>query len=64
MRILIFRAAAFGDCLIITPVIRYLHQQGHELFLVTSNRGLEVFKNNPHISKLIQHKEEIEKLKA
>lgn len=58
MKILIFRSAAFGDCLCITPVIRYLHSQGHELTVVTSKRGLEVFKNNPHISKLILHKEE------
>ena len=58
MRILIFRTAAFGDCLIITPVIRHLHSQGHELFVVTSKRGMEVFQNNPHISKLIQHKED------
>ena len=58
MRILIFRSGAFGDNLIITPVLRYLHAQGHELVVVTSKRGMEVFKNNPHISKLIQHKEE------
>lgn len=64
MKILIFRSGAYGDCLILTPIIRYLHSQGHELIVVTSKRGMEVFKNNPHISKLIQHKEEtpIEKL--
>lgn len=64
MRILIFRSGAFGDNLILTPVIRYLHGQGHELVVLTSKRGMEVFKNNPHISKLIQHKEDtpIEKL--
>ena len=59
MRILIFRSAAFGDCLVITPVLRYLHSQSHELIVVTSKRGMEVFKGNPHISKLIQHKEEV-----
>lgn len=58
MRILIFRSGAFGDNLIITPVIRYLHQQGHQLVVVTSKRGMEVFKNNPHIERLIQHKED------
>lgn len=58
MKILIFRSGAFGDCLIITPVLRYLHSQGHELYVVTSKRGMEVFKNNPHIHRLIQHKEE------
>lgn len=59
MKILIFRSGAFGDCVLISPVIRYLHRQGHELFVVTSKRGMEVFKNNPHISRLILHKEEI-----
>ncbi len=58
MKILIFRSGAFGDTLVITPVIRYLRAQGHELVVVTSKRGMEVFKHNPHISKLIQHKEE------
>jgi ADP-heptose:LPS heptosyltransferase len=55
---LIFRSGAYGDNLIITPVIRYLHSQGHELTVVTSKRGMEVFKNNPHIETLLQHREE------
>lgn len=58
MKILIFRAAAFGDCLIITPVLRYLHAQGHELYVQTSKRGMEVLKNNPHVHRLIHHKED------
>lgn len=58
MKILIFRSGAFGDCLIITPIIRYLHSQGHELYVCTSKRGMEVFKGNPHIHRLIQHKED------
>lgn len=59
MKILIFRSGAFGDCVIITPVIRQLNRQGHELVVVASARGMEVFKGNPHISKLVQHKEDI-----
>jgi len=59
MKILIFRSAAFGDCVILTPVLRRLHSQGHKLYVVTSKRGMEVFKNNPHIEKLIQHDEDI-----
>jgi ADP-heptose:LPS heptosyltransferase len=64
MKILIFRSGAYGDVLITTPIVRYLKSQGHEIFYVTSKRGMEVLKNNPHISRLIQHKEEtpIEKL--
>lgn len=58
MRILIFRSGAYGDVLITTPVVRYLAGQGHKIVYVTSKRGMEVLKNNPHIEKLIQHKEE------
>jgi ADP-heptose:LPS heptosyltransferase len=58
MKILIFRSGAYGDVVIITPVIRYLHSQGHELYVVTSSRGMEVLKNNPRVHRLIQHKED------
>lgn len=66
MRILIFRSGAYGDVLITTPVIRYLKSQGHDIVYVTSKRGMEVLRNNPHIERLIQHKEEtkIEELAA
>ena len=60
MKILVFRSGAFGDCLIITPLIRHLKAQGNELVVVTSARGMKVFKNNPHISELVQHNEEVE----
>lgn len=59
MRILIFRSGAYGDVIITTPVVRYLHQQGHEIYYVTSKRGMEVLKGNPHIHKLIAHDEGI-----
>lgn len=64
MRILIFRSGAFGDVIITTPLVRYLANQGHELTYVTSGRGMQVLKNNPHIKNLIQHKEDtpLEKL--
>jgi len=58
MRILIFRSGAFGDVIITTPVVRYLKSQGHDIVYVTSKRGMEVLKGNPHIERLIQHKEE------
>ena len=58
MRLLIFRSGAFGDMVILTPVLRYLHSNGNELVVVTGKRGMEVVKNNPHIYKLIQWKEE------
>jgi ADP-heptose:LPS heptosyltransferase len=58
MRILIWRSAAFGDVIITTPIVRYLKSQGHEIIYVTSKRGLEVLKNNPHIERVVAHKEE------
>ncbi len=58
MKILIFRSGAYGDVLISTPLVRYLASQGHELTYVTSKRGMEILKGNPHIKNLIQHKEE------
>lgn len=64
MKLLIFRSGAYGDCIIITPVLRYLHSKGHELYVQTGKRGMEVLQNNPYVRRLIQHKEEtpIEKL--
>ena len=61
---LIWRSAAFGDVIVTTPVVRHLKSQGHEIVYVTSKRGLEVLKNNPHIERVVLHKEEtpIEKL--
>jgi len=58
MKILVFRSGAFGDLVILTPVLRHLHKQGNELTVVTSTRGMEVLKNNPNIKKLVQHKED------
>jgi len=57
-RILIARIGAFGDCIIITPLIRHLKQQGHEIYVLTSERGMEIFSHNPHIDKLILHKKD------
>lgn len=56
MRILIARLGAFGDTLITTPLCRYLKQQGHEIVYLTSESGMQILENNPHIEKLILHK--------
>lgn len=55
MRIMIARPAAIGDTIIITPLIRYLHAQGNEIFMLTSEVGSEIIVNNPHITKLYIH---------
>ena len=55
MRILVARLGAFGDTLITTPLIRYLKQQGHEIYYLTSDNGRTILENNPNVDKLIFH---------
>lgn len=56
MRILVCRLGAWGDCIIITPLIKYLKEQGNEVYVLTSELiGMQVFANNPHIDKLIPY---------
>ncbi len=59
MKILLWRTGAYGDVIITTPLIRYLHGQGHQIFYVTGDRGFEVLKNNPHVFKLIKNDESV-----
>ena len=59
MKILLYRCGAFGDCVITVPLIRHLNNQGHEIFYVTTDRGKEVLKNNPYVTKLIMHDETV-----
>jgi len=59
MNILIFRTGAFGDSLIVTPLVRHLHNQGHKIFYCAGDRGEQVLKNNPHVFKILQHDQTI-----
>jgi ADP-heptose:LPS heptosyltransferase len=56
VKILIHRQGAFGDVIITTPVIRYFHQLGHEIYYIANERGEEVLRHNPRITKFIQLK--------
>jgi ADP-heptose:LPS heptosyltransferase len=56
MRTLIIRIGAFGDAVVTTPLVRHLHQKGHEIYYLCSERGEEILRNNPYISKTIVHK--------
>ena len=58
---LIVRYGAFGDCLIITPVIKKLKEEGYYVILNTGKRGQEVFANNPNVDEIIKHDEEMSK---
>jgi len=57
MRILVIRLGAYGDMLMITPVIKKLKEQGHYIILNTNTRGKEVFENNPNVDEYIMHDE-------
>ncbi len=59
MKILIFRTGAYGDSVVVTPLVRYLHSKGHQIFYCAGDRGEEVLKNNPHIEKLIPHDDKV-----
>ncbi|HNX02872.1 MAG TPA: glycosyltransferase family 9 protein [Candidatus Cloacimonas sp.] len=53
MRVMVARIAAIGDCIQISPLCRYLKEQGHEVYVLTSEWGVQILKNNPFIDKLI-----------
>jgi ADP-heptose:LPS heptosyltransferase len=54
-RIVITRFGAFGDSVIITPVIRHLASMGAEVWVHTSERGLQILNRNPHIHHFVTH---------
>lgn len=45
-----------GDTIISTPLVRYLHNQGNEVYYLASDSGMPILQNNPHVTKLIHHK--------
>jgi len=54
-RALVIRYGAIGDMIITTALLRYLHKEGWEIFLNTSDQGMEILKHCPWITKLIHH---------
>lgn len=57
-RCLIIRLGAYGDMLIISPVLERLKELGYYIILNTSQRGLDVFKHSPFVDEFIEHKED------
>lgn len=55
MRYLVCRIAAIGDCIQISPLVRFLKEQGHEVYCLTSELGVQILKYNPFIDKLIEY---------
>jgi len=58
-RCLIVRYGAYGDCIIISPILKKLKEQGYYIILDTTVRGLDVFKHDPNIDEFIEHDETI-----
>ena len=58
-KVLIVRYGAYGDNLIITPVLKRLKELGYRVVLNTNKRGREVFLNNPNIDEYIDHDEDM-----
>ena len=52
-RIYLIRYGAYGDCLLITPVLRQLKKEGWHVILEYSDRGEPIFRNNPNIDEHI-----------
>jgi ADP-heptose:LPS heptosyltransferase len=55
-RALVVRYGAIGDIVITTPLVRYLHEQGWEIYYNSSEEGEQILRHSPRISKLITHK--------
>lgn len=56
---LIIRLGAYGDMIMITPVIQKLKDMGYYIILNTGFRGIEVFKHDNRIDEFIEHENEI-----
>lgn len=55
MRVHIIRYGAFGDNLVITPVLREFKRQGWYVILEYSDRGEPIFRHNPNIDEFIYY---------
>jgi ADP-heptose:LPS heptosyltransferase len=56
---LLSRFGAYGDSLILSCVIDGFHKQGWDVVLYTGRRGMDIFKHDHRISKVLQHDESI-----
>lgn len=55
---LVIRCGAYGDMVIVSPLFKYLKEQGYYVICHTGKRGLEVLKGNPYIDEYIEYKKE------
>jgi len=59
MKALVIRLGAYGDMLIITPVLKRLKELGYYVVLNTNKRGKEVLQENPNVDEYIEHDEKM-----
>jgi len=59
MKCLISRVGAFGDMLIITPVLKRLKELGYEIVVHTGQRGIQILKYNPNVDRIIEHRDRV-----
>lgn len=56
--VLVCRIGAIGDCIIITPLINALHESGYSVYVLTSESGSAILREDPRIKKIITHKKD------
>jgi len=59
MKALIIRLGAFGDMIIMSPVIDQLKADGYYIILNTNQRGKEIYQHDDRIDEFIMHDEDI-----
>jgi len=57
-KVLITRYGAYGDNIVITPVLREFKQQGWKVIMDYSDRGEPIFRHNPNIDEHIFYKKD------
>ena len=60
MKALVIRLGAYGDMLIITPVLKRLKELGYYVVLNTNKRGKEALQENPNVDEIILHDENMQ----
>jgi ADP-heptose:LPS heptosyltransferase len=58
-KVLVIRYGAYGDMIIITPVMKKLKEEGYYVILNTTKRGKEVFAGSPYVDEIKEHDEKI-----
>src|SRR3972149_1408862 len=53
----VLRWGAFGDMIMVTPLLRLLKQDGYKVIVNTTNRGEAILKNNPNVDEIVQYKD-------